>query len=140
MPPKRPSPSRPVLVVDDDIEALQEMSEALRNYGLTVYSASNGAQALLLAGDHQPAFVLMDYNLPGANGLETASSIREVLPDTTVILMSAVDDFCRLATTKSTGTFAILKKPLAINSIARFIRNTFEPGTSDLDVTDMLTA
>lgn len=138
--PKRSKQSETVLVVDDDPDALEEMTEALRDYGLTVHPAADGAQALLLADQHKPAFVLMDYNLPGIDGLETASALRRFLPHATVIMMSGLDDFCRVATTENTGTFAILKKPLTMNSIARYIRNRLDyVSAGNLNVTDLLT-
>ncbi len=132
--------SKSVLVVDDDLDTLEEMAEALRDRGLTVHQAGNAREALSQAEKNRPAFVLMDFNLPGVNGLKTVSVMRKFLPGATYIMISGHDDFCRLATTKNTKTFAVLKKPVSMNSIARFIRNKLDSMSLNINVTDMLTA
>ena len=138
---KRKWQTKSVLVVEDDLDALDEMTEALRDHGLTVHEAVNATQAVSLAKEKRPAFVLMDFNLPGANGLQAAAAIRRFLPAATFIMMSGMDNFCRLATTENTQTFAVLKKPIAIDSIARFMRNSFQQtGEKSLSAMEMLTA
>lgn len=116
------TPENSVLIVDDDVAALEEMTEAMRDRNLIVHAAANSAEAILLATEHKPAFILMDYNLPDVDGLETVSSIRRFLPNAIMIMMSVVDDFCELATIQNTHTDGILRKPLPISSIARFIQ------------------
>lgn len=115
-------PENSVLIVDDDVAALEEMTEAMRDRNLTVHAAANSATAILMAAEHKPSFILMDYKLPDVNGLETVSSIRRFLPDAIIVMMSVVDDFCELATIQNTQTDGILRKPLPISSIARFIQ------------------
>lgn len=139
MPVKQPIQSKSVLIVDDDLEALEEMACALRDLGLSVCSATNSVEALLLAKNYRPAFIIMDYALPDTDGLKTISSIQRFLPEATIIMISAVDHFCRFATTKNTGAFAILRKPLNMNSIARFIRDRLEYASRHLTITDLLT-
>ena len=136
----RPNRTKSVLVVDDDADALEEMTEALRDQGLTVHGASTGAAALAVAYRHRAAFVIMDYKLPGANGLETVSAMRRFLPKAKVIMISASGRFCKRATTKNTGAFAILKKPLSIESIARYIRNRLEYESANPDLAGWLAA
>jgi DNA-binding response OmpR family regulator len=79
-----------VLIVDDGIEALQEMADALREYGLRVYSATS-AMTLKLANKHRPEFIVMDYPLPHFSGVETIKAIRITLPGTQVVIISALD-------------------------------------------------
>ena len=135
----KPIRTKSVLVVDDDVDALLEIAEALYEHDLPVHLASDAVSAIELAFKFKPAFILMDYNLPGKNGVEAVASIQRFLPNATVIMMSGQDDFCLLATTKNTNTFAILKKPLAMESIARFIKNQLDYATANLKVTDLLT-
>lgn len=135
-----PKCSNTVLVVEDDADALDEMSEALWSHGLSVLPVPDGETALKVAKKFQPSFVLMDYNLPGINGLKTVSAIRKLLPGVTFIMISGHDDFYRRATTKNAGVLAVLKKPVSMNGIARFIRNKLDCTSSNLSVTEMLTA
>ena len=133
--------TKSVLVVDDDPAALEEMSEAMGGEGIPFHLAGNASEAMIQAQKHRPQFVLMDYNLPGMNGIDAVSAIQTFLPDTVVIMISGFDDFCRVATTENTHTFAILQKPVSIHNIARYIRNAFQQtGDKALNATEMLTA
>ena len=115
-----------VLIVDDDIEALEEMADALQDYGLVVYTASNENMALELALEHRPEFIIMDYFLRGSTGIEVVKVIHKSLPETQVIMISGFEDLCRLVTTTNSDVIAVLKKPLSIDSIGRYIFNQLE--------------
>jgi CheY-like chemotaxis protein len=62
-----------VLIVGDDIEALEEMADTLQDYGLTVHTARNEGMALKLAHEHHPEFIIMDYLLRGYSGTEAVN-------------------------------------------------------------------
>ncbi len=133
--------TKSVLVVDDDPAALDEMSEALGDENIPFLVASNAVEALGLAREHRPRFVLMDFNMPGMNGIEAVDAMKTFLPAAIFIMISGLDDFCRVATTENTHTFAILQKPVSIHNIARYIRNAFlQSGEKALDAAEMLTA
>ena len=116
--------SRTVLVVDDDADALEEMIDTLKDYELCVISAKDAEEAFQQAKHHKPAYVIMDFNLPRMNGLDAVTSMRKFLPDTTFIMISGCQEFCRVATLKNTKTFAVLQKPISMDGIARFITTT----------------
>ena len=128
-----------VLVVDDDKNALDELADALGDMELAVLTALNGEDAVELARKTLPDYVLMDYSLPGIDGLAAVTAMRSFLPGTIFIMMSGWDDFCHVATTGNTLTFAILKKPLAIEGIARFIRNKSQYNPPNRTVVDLET-
>jgi DNA-binding NtrC family response regulator len=115
-----------VLIVDDDIEALEEMADALQDYGLIVYTASNENMALELAFKHRPEFIIMDYFLHGFTGIEVIKVIHNSLPEIQVIMISGFEDLSRLITTTNSDVISVLKKPLSIDSIGRYISNQLE--------------
>jgi DNA-binding NtrC family response regulator len=121
-----------VLVVDDDIEALAEMADALLDYGLEVYTASNEEMALKLAYEHRPEFILMDYLLRGSTGTDAVKAIHKHLPNTQVIMISGFEDLGSVVSTTTSGVIAVLKKPLSIDSIGRFISNRLEIKNKEL--------
>jgi ActR/RegA family two-component response regulator len=112
-----------VLIVDDDVEALDEMGESLHDYGLKVYAASNVGQALKIAKEQRPEFIIMDYLLSGYTGTQAINEIQKFLPETQVIMISAFDDLAYHVTATDFGVVAVLKKPLSMDSIGRFIKN-----------------
>jgi DNA-binding NtrC family response regulator len=118
-----------VLVVDDDIQALEEMTDALHDYGLTVHTASNQIMAMKLAYEHRPEFIIMDHFLRGYTGLESINDIYKFLPETRVIMISGFEDLFNIVTTSkgvSSCVIAVLKKPLPMDGIGRFISNQLE--------------
>ena len=66
-----------VLVADDEVHILQVVSYKLRNAGLEVLMASDGTEALELAKTEEPDLLIVDYQMPGLNGLEVCLGLRE---------------------------------------------------------------
>ena len=66
-----------ILVVDDDHELRALVAFALRNSGLLALEAANGAEALALAANEQPALIVLDLNLGREDGLQLLPRLRE---------------------------------------------------------------
>jgi len=66
-----------VLIVDDDVDTREALSEALREIGFKVEQATGGAEALQWISAHgEPDVVLLDLRMPGMDGPEFLSRIR----------------------------------------------------------------
>ncbi len=59
-----------VLVVDDEFDIREAVSEVLADEGFEVFAAQDGAEALRKARAHHPVLVLLDLMMPGMNGWE----------------------------------------------------------------------
>jgi DNA-binding NarL/FixJ family response regulator len=83
-----------VLLVDDQEPYLRAMAAVVEETsGFEVVGrAMSGEQALDLAGALRPDLVLLDVNLPGIDGLETARRLRTLQPAVVVLLLSTYDD------------------------------------------------
>ena len=69
--------SREVLVVEDDTDLRESLSQALRDHGFGVTPATNGQQALdLLRAGARPSVILLDLMMPGLNGWQLAAALR----------------------------------------------------------------
>ncbi len=83
--------SKYILIVDDS--RLSRMIS--RQYMLNLHSdwqideAGTGEEAIELAAANVPYVILLDVNMPGIGGIETASRIRQTHPDTHIILLTA---------------------------------------------------
>jgi two-component system CheB/CheR fusion protein len=78
-----------ILVVEDDPAVCELLGLFLEDEGHQVATASDGAGALaLVAGGIQPDLILVDYNLPGPDGLQVAAKLRR-LRDVPVIVLTA---------------------------------------------------
>ena len=65
-----------VLVADDELAILSVVSYKLRNAGLEVITANDGRQALELASSEVPDLLIIDYEMPGLNGLDVCLQLR----------------------------------------------------------------
>ena len=66
-----------ILVVDDNVDTASGMARLLRCLGHEVTIAHSGPDALQVAGELRPSFVFLDIGLPGMDGYEVASRMRE---------------------------------------------------------------
>jgi CheY-like chemotaxis protein len=70
--------AREVLVVEDDNDLRESLSQALRDHGYTVTQAENGQQALdLLHAGVRPSVILLDLMMPVLNGWELRDALRD---------------------------------------------------------------
>lgn len=103
-----------ILVVDDDTQVLDVMSEMLRLEGHKVSVAENGRQAVDQMREAQFDLVITDLIMPEKEGLETIADIRKGQTDLPIIAISGggrVGPMDYLETAKFIGADATLAKP-----------------------------
>jgi len=72
---------RRILIADDDPTTLRALSVHLDRWGYQAVPAKNGAEALaVLQGDDPPRLAVLDWNMPGIDGLEVCRRAREAQP------------------------------------------------------------
>jgi CheY-like chemotaxis protein len=87
-----PRPLLRVLLVDDDDELLRLLEAVLAGSGIEVVGmATNGEDGVLVASTMAPDVAVVDYMMPGIDGLETARRIKTLLPDCRIVVFSALD-------------------------------------------------
>jgi DNA-binding NarL/FixJ family response regulator len=78
-----------ILLAEDHVMVRQGLRALLEQAGMVVIGeASDGLEALQLAHTQQPDVVVMDITMPHLNGLETARRLREVVPQTKIIMLT----------------------------------------------------
>jgi len=103
-----------ILVVDDDKDSLDLISEALSEAGYEIICASSGPDALQILQDIKPAVVILDIMMPGMSGFAVLKKIRSMpdLKELPVIIVTAcpIQEYGQCAT-DSPQTY-IFCKPL----------------------------
>jgi CheY-like chemotaxis protein len=69
--------TKKVLVVDDEADLTELLSELLESEGLEVFVANNGNDAFDLALAHRPDVIFSDFKMPGVNGLELCAQLKQ---------------------------------------------------------------
>lgn len=107
-----------VLVADDDDVACENACIVLRNIGMKADGVLSGAEAVekcleKQAANEQYATVILDWKMPGMDGIETAREIRrQVGEEIPIIILSAYDYSEIEAEARSAGVNAFISKPL----------------------------
>ncbi len=115
-----------ILVVDDDAETLSLLTEIIAKEGYQVASAECGETALLLAAREQPDVVITDLNMPGMDGLTLLAELRQRLPDTLVILLTAYGSLKTAVDGIKAGAFDYISKPFIVDEIRLVVRRALE--------------
>jgi CheY-like chemotaxis protein len=115
--------ARRVLVVDDNRDAADSLSELLRMQGHDVMQANDGPTALQIAESWQPALALLDIGMPGMNGYELAQRLR-ALPDGDRIVLAAITGWGQQEDKRRAGAAGFdrhLTKPVDAESLAELL-------------------
>ncbi len=111
-----------VLIVDDDPTVLESLRDLLERRGLsTVGAASDGNQAVSMANSLEPDVIVMDRMMPGMDGVEATRRIKQSLPQTQVILLSAQLDSEVQEQGEGIGVYCYLAKGCSDNLIADMV-------------------
>src|SRR4051812_16340984 len=108
-----------VVVVDDSAEVRMLVKTRLRLSGqvLVVGEGANGRDAIALAAEHRPVLMLLDVSMPVMDGLEALPRVREVSPETRVVLYSGFDEEGLAHKAVELGAAAFIEKSTSIDSL-----------------------
>ena len=80
--------SEKVLLVDDEIEFLEIMSERMTARGMEVTTAQSADQALAIIAKKSFDAIVMDFQMPGMDGMEALKTIKNKRPELQIILLT----------------------------------------------------
>jgi len=111
-----------VVVVDDDTAWLSDLETWLSHDGFRVIGISRGEWVVEAVSFHEPDAVLLDVNLPGADGLDLLAQLRRRQPDIPVIIMTAFGGFDVKDRARRLGAAEYFDKPFRVNDLINAIR------------------
>ncbi|MEX2182704.1 MAG: ATP-binding protein [Gemmatimonadaceae bacterium] len=117
-----------VLIAEDETAIRTALSRVLHAHGYRVLEASNGGEALRIAGSESgPIHLLLtDVMMPGIGGKELVQRLLETRPKTRVILMSGYTDDAELRAALGAARFVFLQKPFAARQVVGAVRNALD--------------
>jgi two-component system response regulator DesR len=115
-------PIRIVLVEDNQVfrEAL-ELLLGLRSDVQVVAAVGDGTEALPACLEHRPDVMLMDYRLPGLDGVQATTAVREACPDVAVVCLTASANTREIEALYAAGAVACLTKDQELDEIVAAI-------------------
>ena len=115
-----------VLLVDDETEFVQTLSERLQMRDLDTAVVYNGEEALSYMNQEEPEVMILDLRMPGIDGVEVLRRVKKKHPDVEVIILTGHGTEKDEALTRELGAFAYLEKPVEIDKLAKTVREAYE--------------
>jgi len=99
-----------ILIIDDENDIRNLLSRIIRLEGYEVYQAENGKKGLKALANEKIHAVICDVKLPDANGVELVPKIKEISPQSEVILLTAFGTIPDSVTAIKSGAFDYITK------------------------------
>lgn len=110
-----------VLLVDDEEDFLDLLSERLRNRGMKVATSTDGYGALKRIEQETFDIIVLDFAMPGMDGIETMKKIKAIQPKTEMIMLTGHATLHSGIEAMKTGAVDFLEKPANIDIIIQKI-------------------
>jgi DNA-binding NtrC family response regulator len=122
-----------VLIVDDEKNIRQTLSQALESPTLEPDTAVNGEEALTkLEGKHY-GVILLDLKMPGMDGMEVLRRVRQMRPDIAVIIITAHGTIESATEAMKLGAVDFIQKPFAAKEIRALVSKVLDRGLLEAD-------
>jgi DNA-binding NtrC family response regulator len=115
-----------ILIIDDERPILLTLEALLTRRGYNVDTAPTASQGLNLLKSKSPALVLLDLQLPDAEGLETLNRIKTELPEIQVIILTAHDSLHNAIESIKRGAYHFISKPYAPEELLSLVEKALE--------------
>ncbi|MDR1745607.1 MAG: sigma 54-interacting transcriptional regulator, partial [Planctomycetota bacterium] len=115
--------ARLILLVDDHDATRETLTELIRDLGHDVLTAANQAQAVKLVEERRFDLVLSDLKLPDGSGLEVMRRLKQINPDTPVVMITGHATIDNAVEATRMGAYEYLTKPVDLNRLRIVIAN-----------------
>ncbi|MGQ3053591.1 MAG: response regulator [Roseateles sp.] len=110
-----------VVLVDDDLDACEALSELLKDDGYSVRFATTAEDAMIAVDEYKPVCALLDLGLPDLDGVELSKRLRTRYgPDLVLIAVTGRTGSHAHDEAMRAGIDHVLSKPLSVERLRRF--------------------
>ena len=126
-------PNEPILIVDDNPMNLKLEKRLLETEGYQVLTAKGPEETLKLLERFHPRLILMDFQLPGMDGVELTKKLREdpKNQETVILMLTSYDQQGDEAKAMAAGCDAFLHKPIDTQALPCVIAEYLIKGRHD---------
>jgi two-component system, response regulator RegA len=114
--------SEKVLLVDDEKDFLEIMSERMEARGMIVTTATTAEEALAFIEKKAFDAIVMDFQMPGMDGMEALKTIKDDKPELQIILLTGYATVEKTVEAMKVGATDFLEKPADIEALSEKIK------------------
>ena len=118
--------SHRILIVDDERALREELAEFFHDQNLYCAIAGDAEQALKLVREQDFDIVLADIRMPGIDGIEFVWQLRDIAPETLVLMMTAHPSVDTAVSAMRIGVIDYVIKPLVLQDLLRKVQHLIE--------------
>jgi DNA-binding response OmpR family regulator len=114
-----------ILLVDDEKEFVQTLSERLQARDMDSTVAYNGEEALEQIAKDEPEVIILDLKMPGIDGMEVLRKVKRERANVEVIILTGHGSEKDRALAEELGAFAYLEKPVDIDVLTKTMKAAY---------------
>jgi two-component system, OmpR family, response regulator CpxR len=115
-----------ILLVDDEREFVETLSERLQAREMASSVAYNGEEALSQVEQDEPEVMVLDLKMPGIDGMEVLRKMRKERPNVVVIILTGHGSEVDRTQAEELGAFAYLEKPVDIDVLTQTMKEAYQ--------------
>ncbi|MEK6558657.1 MAG: response regulator [Planctomycetota bacterium] len=115
-----------ILVVDDEPDMCEMLSELLSDEGYKLETATNGKDAVKKVLGGSVDIVLLDIMMPGQDGIDTLRQIKDIRPKLPVVMITGFGTLSTARNAMKLGAYDYITKPFNIDCIKEIIKQGLE--------------
>ena len=114
--------SEKVLIVDDEEDFLEVMAERMKSRGMEVSTSTSAEEALVLIEKESFDAVILDFMMPGMDGIETSKAIKAAKPELQIILLTGHATVQKGVEAMKLGAMDVMEKPADLEILTEKIK------------------
>ncbi|MFP4473745.1 MAG: response regulator [Candidatus Omnitrophota bacterium] len=115
-----------LLIVDDEIDIREFAKNFFKKRGVEVFTASGGGEAKEILDEERPDLILLDVRMEEMTGVEFLQMIRDAGDQTSVIMVSGVEDETIINEAEEMGIIGFIHKPLVLDELQKIVMKELE--------------
>jgi len=115
--------NKKILVIDDEESMRKNVNDLLTSEMYSVIEASDGTEGIDVFKKHLPDLVILDFNLPGIDGIEILKELKIISPDIPVILFTAFGTNERVIEAMKNGAYDYIEKPFDLDVFLKIVKH-----------------
>lgn len=115
-----------ILIVDDEAAAVENLAHVCRKEGYEVTTRMSGTGALEVLDKKRFDVVLTDLQMEKVDGMAVLQRVKEIAPDTAVILITGFATLDSAVSAMKAGAFHYIAKPFRLDEVREVVRNALE--------------